>query len=163
MQPASVSASLLGKDADDHWAATGQTQSMPRRGSSVLFAALLLVAQLLFGVMSAEAATHGGEQHCGGCPSADSSGLGHDIGSVGKDCGSHCADSGSAGHPQPHGCGSGCSMVGSSHCGGSTSPALHASTFPAFEVTTVTYDGDRRSVDLPDSPLFDFLRPPTRG
>lgn len=136
---------------------------MLRRGSSVLFAALLLVAQLLFGIMSAGAAPHGGALHCDGCPSAHSSGIGHDMGSAGSDCGSDCSDSGSPAHPPSHGCGSGCSMVGSSHCSGSTSPALHASTFPGLEVTTATYDGDRGSVDLPDSPVFDFLRPPTRG
>lgn len=156
--PASVSASLLGKDADVQRRATGQTESMPRRGPSVLFAALLLVAQLLFGVMSAAAA-----HHCGGCPDAESSAVVHDAGSAGADCGSHCSDDASTGHPPQHGCVSGCSMAGSSHCSGTTSPALHASTLLGFEVGTTSYQCDRGSVALPDSPLFDFLRPPTRG
>jgi hypothetical protein len=128
----------------------------------VLFAALLLVAQLLFGVMSAGAVSHYGAHHCGGCPTADSSGMAHDMGSSGGDCGSHCSDRGSTDHPQ-HGCGPGCAMAGSSHCGFSVSPALNASTLVDLEVATAAFDGDQGAVGLRDSPLFDFLRPPTRG
>jgi len=54
-------------------------------------------------------------------------------------------------------------MAGSSHCGFSVSPALNAATLAVLEVATATYGGDRGAVTLPDSPLFDFLRPPTRG
>ena len=129
-----------------------------------MFAALLLVAQLFFAAMSAGAATHDGSHHCGGCPSAESSGMALHMGSAGSDCGSHCSDDdGTAGHPQQHGCTTGCAMAGSSHCGFSTSPALHASTLVALDIATAPYVGDRRAVHLPDSPLFDFLRPPTRG
>ena len=128
-----------------------------------MFAALLLMTQLLFGVMSAGAATHGGEQHCGDCPSAESSSMAHYMGSSGGDCGIHCSDRGSTGHAPQHGCGSGCVMAGGSHCGVSVSPALNAATLAVLEVATATYGGDRGAVTLPDSPLFDFLRPPTRG
>ena len=128
-----------------------------------MFAALLLVAQLLLGITFAGAAALAAEQHCGDCPSAGSSAMAHDMGSTDADCGSHCSDGSPAGHTQQHGCGAGCSMAGSSHCGGATSPALHASTLLGLEVTTASYDGDLGSVELPDSPLFDLLRPPTRG
>jgi hypothetical protein len=136
---------------------------MPHGGHSVLFAALLLVAQLLFGVLSAGVATHGGTQHCDGCPDVHSSSMAHGMGSTGSDCGSHCADASSTGHQQRNGCGSGCTMAGSSHCGSSMGLALNVSTSVYPDVSTGTLEHDRRSVDLPDSPLFDFLRPPTRG
>ena len=50
---------------------------MTRRGQSVVFSALLLVAQLLFGVISGGAMAHEGVQHCDGCPSGDSSSMSH--------------------------------------------------------------------------------------
>ena len=141
--------------------AAPQTQSMTREGRSVLFAALLLVAQLFFGVMSAGAVSYHGTHHCGGCPTADSGGMAHDIGSSSGDCESHCSDGGSSDQPK-HGCGSGCTMAGSSHCGSSANPALNASPLVALEVATAAFEDDRGAVGLRDSPLFDFLRPPTR-
>ena len=135
---------------------------MFRRGSSVLFAALLLVAQLLFGIVSAGAMTHDGAQHCGGCPSSDASGMAHDMDPGTGQCGSHCSSGGSAqtGHS---GCGTGCDMLASGHCGTSVSPAL----LPAMSVQPIVasddFASDRRAVELPDSPLFDPLRPPTHG
>jgi hypothetical protein len=128
----------------------------------VVFAALLLVAQLLFGVMSAGAATHA--PHCDGCPGAHSHLTTHstDPGSRGG-CGTQCGHMGTSGHHHA-GCTARCGMAGSGHCGGfSPSPALGAAVvLPSVDVTGA-FGPDRQSVDLPDSPLFDFLRPPTRA
>ena len=135
---------------------------MTRRVPSVLFAALLLVAQLLFGVTSAGAAAHDGSQHCGGCPTTHLSSMSHDMGAKANDCGSHCSEDGSTGTHQ-QGCGSNCAMAGSSHCGFSVSPALTAAATFQPIVAADGFGSDQRSVELPDSPLFDFLRPPTRG
>lgn len=129
---------------------------MNRRAPSVVLATLLLVAQLLPGVTSVGAAPHDASQFCGDCPSVHSGSLSHDH------CGSHCSDDGSTG-TQPQGCGSGCAMAGSSHCGFSASPALLSSSPFDAVVLTDDFAADRRAVGLPDSPLFDFLRPPTRG
>jgi hypothetical protein len=135
---------------------------MSRKGPSVLFAALLLVAQLLFGVMSAGAVTYEGTHPCGGCPTADSTGMSHAMDSGTDRCGSDCSHDGTTGTRHP-GCGTGCAMAGGGHCGSSVSPALlHSTSFHPIVITD-DFGSDLRPVDLPDSPLFDFLRPPTRG
>jgi hypothetical protein len=144
---------------------------MTRRGHSVVFAALLLVAQLLFGVTSGGAMPHDGVQHCDGCPSGDSGSMsqglashgsmsGDDVG--GSHCATHCSHDGTTGNGNS-GCGSGCAMPGSGHCGSHASPALNATASIRPAIATSSFGGDHRSVALPDSPLFDFLRPPTRA
>jgi hypothetical protein len=135
---------------------------MTRRAPSVVLATLLLVAQLLLGVTSVGAVPHDASQSCGGCPSVHSGSLSHDDGSSG-DCGSHCSDDEGSTGTHRQGCGSGCAMAGSSHCGFSASPALPSSSPFHPVVPTDAFAADRRAVGLPDSPLFDFLRPPTRG
>ena len=136
---------------------------MTRKGPSVLVAALLLVAQLLFGVISAAGAVaYEGTHPCGGCPAADSTGMPHDMGSGADRCGSNCSHDGTTGTRQA-GCETGCAIAGGGHCGSSVSPALlHSTSFHPI-VTTDDFGSDLRPVDLPESPLFDFLRPPTRG
>jgi hypothetical protein len=144
---------------------------MIRRGHSAVFAALLLVAQLLLGVTSGGAMAHDGVQHCDGCPSGESSGMSHvmdmhDSMSGGDGGGAHCATQCShdgttgTGHS---GCGSGCVMPGSGPCGTHASPALNATAAIRPAIATGSFGGDHCSVALPDSPLFDFLRPPTRA
>lgn len=144
---------------------------MTRRGHSVVFAALLLVAQLLFGVMSGEATAHDGAQHCGDCPSGVSSNMSHDMGSNGSTptgdhggshCGTHCSHNGSTDSGRS-GCGAGCATPGSGHCGSHANPALIVISLITPVMLTGSFGSDGRSVDLPDSPLFDFLRPPTRA
>lgn len=143
---------------------------MTRTRQSVVFAALLLVAQLLSGVMSGGAMAHDGAQHCDGCPGADSSGMSHGMGSRDSmpdgngdtSCATQCSHDGSS-NTGSSGCGVDCSMPGSGHCGSPASPALIATVSISPVVLTGSFGGDRRSVDLPDSPLFDFLRPPTRA
>jgi hypothetical protein len=137
---------------------------MTRRGSSILFASLLVVAQLLFGVMSAGAMTHDGAQNCDGCPSSDSTGMTHPTGSGTDHCGaqSPCSHDGTT-STRHSGCATGCTMLGSGHCGTSVSPALLPSMSLHLIVIVDDFGRDLRAVHLPDSPLFDFLRPPTRG
>lgn len=137
---------------------------MTRRGSSVLFASLLVVAQLLFGVMSAGAMTHDGAQHCDGCPSSHSMNMAHPMGSGTDHCGSQspCSHDGAT-STRHSGCAARCAMVRSGHCGTTVSPALLPSL--SFQLTVIVDDfgRDLRVIQLPDSPLFDFLRPPARG
>ena len=144
---------------------------MTRRGHSVVFAALLLVAQLLFGVTSGGGVAHGGVQHCDGCPSGDSSSMSQGMashgsmpggGDGGSHCTTHCSHDGTT-STGGSGCGSGCVMPGSGHCGTHASPALNATASIRPAIVTGSFGGDRRSIALPDSPLFDFLRPPTRA
>lgn len=144
---------------------------MTHNGHSVVFAALLLVAQLLFGVISGGAMAHAGVQHCDGCPSGDSPGMSHGMdthGSMsggddgGSHCATHCSHDGTTGTGNA-GCGSGCVMPGSGTCGTHASPALNATASIRPAIVTGSFGGDRRSIALPDSPLFDFLRPPTRA
>lgn len=144
---------------------------MRLRGPSVVFAALLLVAQLLFGVMSGGAMAHDGAQHCDGCPDGGTSSMSHGTDPrasmfAGDDdsshCTAHCTHEGSTGTGHA-GCGAGCAMPGSGHCGSHATPALIAAASIAVASPTGSFGSDRRSVHLPDSPLFDFLRPPTRA
>jgi hypothetical protein len=132
---------------------------MIRRAPSVVLATLLLAAQLLLGATSAGVVSHEPSHSCDGCPSTHSNALSHDFGSSGSDCESHCSDDGST----QQGCGSGCAMAGSSHCGFSANPALPPSSTFHPAVAADAFAAERHAVDLPDSPLFDFLRPPTRG
>ncbi|MGB5104487.1 MAG: hypothetical protein WBO04_14385 [Steroidobacteraceae bacterium] len=140
---------------------------MTRRGQSVAFAALPVVAQLLFGVMSGGVMAHDGAQHCGGCPGGDSSNMSHDMGSNGSMLsadhgGTHCSHNGST-DTGSSGCGAGCAMPGSGHCGSHANSALIVTSLITPVVQIRSFGVDARSVDLPDSPLFDFLRPPTRA
>lgn len=144
---------------------------MSRRGHSVVFAALLLVSQLLFGVMSSGSMAQDVTQPCDGCPGGATSSLAHGIGShaalpgsdhTGAHCGTHCSHDGSPDSGNS-GCNSGCAMAGSGHCGTHASPAFMATGSTELAVMLDSFEGDRRPVDLPDSPLFDFLRPPTRA
>jgi hypothetical protein len=149
-----------------------ETHSMSRRGHSVVFAALLLVAQLLSAVMSGGAMAHDGAQHCDGCPSVASSSMSHGMGSHdgtpgghhggGSHCATHCSHGGSTGNGSS-GCGTHCATPGSGHCGSHANPALMTTDSLNPVVLTGSFGSDRRSVHLPDSPLFDFLRPPTRA
>ena len=144
---------------------------MTRRGPSVVFAALLLVGQLLFGVLSGAAMVHDGARHCDGCPDGDSSSVSHGMDSFGtmagdddgdSQCATHCSHDGSTGTAHS-GCGTDCVMPGSGHCGSHATPALIANCSMVPARLTGSFGGDRRPVQLPDSPLFDFLRPPTRA
>ncbi len=119
---------------------------MPRKGHSVVFAALLLVAQLLSAVVAGGAMVHDG------MPGGDEGGA---------HCATHCSHDGPTGTGNP-GCGSDCVMPGGGHCGTQASPALIATASIRSAILTGSFGGDRRSVFLPDFPLFDFLRPPTR-
>jgi hypothetical protein len=141
-----------------------ETESMTRRGQSVLFATLLLVAQLLFGVLSGAATAHAGAPHCNGCPSSHSSTVPDHMGGAhgGSHCGDHCNQPGSTGSGHSH-CGSGCALHSSGHCGSPASPAASPTASISQVDVTGSYGSDRRTVVLPDSPLFDFLRPPTRA
>ena len=146
---------------------------MTRKGHSVVFAALLLVAQLLFAVMSAGAMAHDGANDCGGCPTSGSSPMPYGMGGAhggmadggehgGSHCGTHCSHE-SAPDTGNTGCGSGCTMMGSGHCGSPANPAAIGSASISPVTLGASFGSDRRSVSLPDSPLFDFLRPPTRA
>jgi hypothetical protein len=130
-----------------------ETESMIGRAHEVVFATLLLVVQLLFGAMSSGAMAHNNAQHCGGC--LDSGGMSHDIGTHG-------------GTPSPNdhgtlGCGSNCVMGTGGHCGSPASPVLAVVTWPLSGTDTDLFGTDHPVVTLPDSPLFDLLRPPTRA
>lgn len=145
---------------------------MTRKGHSVVFAALLLMAQLLFGVMSGAAMAHDGAGDCGGCPTSGSSHMPHGMGGThdgmpggghgGSHCGTHCSQDGST-NTGNTGCGTGCTMMASGHCGSPASPAFIGSASIDPVMLSGSFGSDRRSVSLPDSPLFDFLRPPTRA
>jgi hypothetical protein len=138
---------------------------MTRKGYSVLFAALLLVVQLLLGSVPGDVVTLAGAKHCAGCPDHASSGVVH----TGTTGGGHdtphcsgCAHDGSTGTGQSS-CDVECALLGSGHCGSPATAALAGTTLINPADLAGSFGSDRRSVVLPDSPLFDLLRPPTRA
>lgn len=146
---------------------------MNRGVQSALFAAFLLVAQLLFATMPNKAMSHDGDRHCGSCPDGDSSeivlGLSKHASSPSggvdtlSSCGSHCDSSHRSGGPPVSPCGPNCVMLGGGHCASPPSLAVAVTVSLPLTVVTDTYGSDRRPIELPESPLFDFLRPPNRA
>lgn len=141
------------------------------RSHSVLFAALLLVVQLPLGVLSGGAMAHDDAQHCGDCPDGSPSSPMQGTDSHGDVAAGHQGDSGCGFDCSPDGstdtghagCGFDCAMLSSGHCGSPVSPTLAAMALLATTSLADAFGRDRSSVMLPDSPLFDFLRPPTRS
>ena len=125
---------------------------MTHRGLSAAFAALLLLGQLSFGVAANAMPCESGAAHCSGCPTADMTMHGGDPGS------GHCPAPGTSTHSAP-GCGNDCSMLAGGACGFVATSALSGATFVAPLLRDSTWRDDARAT-LPDSPLFEFLRPP---
>ena len=126
---------------------------MAGKGFSVAFASLLLVGQLLLAVTSNAMPRNDGLAGCPCC--GDEAGMTH---------ASHAGD-GSCATPGPqggtvHDCGQGCEMHAAGHCGFGVVPAA-SGTAPTIVLTWLhaAWDGDLLA-RVPDSPLFDFLRPP---
>jgi len=122
----------------------------------VVFATVLLLGQLVFGVAARAMPCESGAAHCPGCPPASAAMHGGQ-GSV-----AHCHVPHGPVHHAPAGCMHGCTMHAGA-CGSTGAAALTAlvAMHPvslqqmAWAVTS--------SPRLPDSPQFDFLRPPNRA
>lgn len=126
---------------------------MAGKGISIAFASLLLVGQLLFAVTLNALPRDDGSADCPCC--SDEAGISH--ASHGGD--GSCATSGSPGGTA-HDCGQGCQMHAAGHCGLGVVPAASATTVVALMACLdASWDGDLLA-RVPDSPFFDFLRPP---